>query len=188
MQNVYEVCPQFENERYLLRLVSERDCGDLLQVYSDPKAVPLFNGDNCNGDDFYYTTEDRMKQAIEFWLFSYDKGYFVRWVIVDKATGEAIGTIELFHRDAEDHFTNCGLLRLDLKSDYERRAEIRSILSLIVPPAFDAFYCDKVATKAVPEAEERISALRDMGFAPSDEKLVGHDGTEYGSYFVRVLE
>lgn len=68
MSNIYEICPQFENQKYLLRLVIEDDYTDLLKVYSDVKAVPLFNSDNCGGDDFYYTTESRMTEAIKYWL------------------------------------------------------------------------------------------------------------------------
>ena len=41
-----------------------------------------------------------------------------------KETHEAIGTIELFHRDAADYFTDCGLLRLDIRSDYEMSDKI----------------------------------------------------------------
>ncbi len=184
MQNVYKVCPQFENENYLLRLISQEDCTDLLKVYSDKQSVPLFNSDNCNGDDFYYTTIERMKQAIEFWIFSYDNGYFVRWSIIDKRTNEVIGTIELFHRDSEDYFHNCGLLRLDLRSDYERESEIEDILSLILLPTYDLFYCDKVVTKAVPEAKERIKALEKAGFILPKEHMLAADGTVLENYYV----
>ncbi|MCI6082478.1 N-acetyltransferase, partial [bacterium] len=45
--DVYECCPKFENESFLLRPVMEEDCNALLKVYSDPQAVPLFNSDNC---------------------------------------------------------------------------------------------------------------------------------------------
>lgn len=41
MQEVYEKCPEFENEKYKLRFVSKDDCSDLLKVYSDLKAVPF---------------------------------------------------------------------------------------------------------------------------------------------------
>ena len=91
--------------------------------------MPFFNSDNCGGDDFHYTTKNRMVQAIEYWLWEYSRQGFVRWTIVSKTTNEAVGTIELFHREAEDYFTNCGLLRLDLRSDYEIAGEIVKILS-----------------------------------------------------------
>lgn len=181
--NVYERCPSFENDKYLLRLTERGDRDDLLKVYSDEKAVPLFNSDNCHGDDFHYTTTERMDRAMDFWDESYSNGWFVRWSIVDKATGEVVGTIEEFRRDADDYFTNCGLLRLDLRSDRETSTEIASILSLIVRPSFDMFGCDKVATKAVPSAVERMAALKSLGFAARSEKLKGFDGTLYGDYF-----
>ena len=45
MRDVYEYCPEFENEKFLLRLISAEDSNDLLKVYSDPDAVPFFNSD-----------------------------------------------------------------------------------------------------------------------------------------------
>lgn len=68
----------------------------MLKVYSDRKAVCFFNSDNCGGDDFYYTSEQRMQEAIEYWDFEYQRSGFVRWAILSKASKEAIGTIELF--------------------------------------------------------------------------------------------
>ncbi|WP_415984402.1 GNAT family N-acetyltransferase [Holdemanella biformis] len=182
--DVYENCPIYENEYYMLRMTNKEDKADLLKVYSDEKSVPFFNSDNCGGDDFYYTTEKRMEQAIEFWHWEYDRQGFVRWTIVSKETNEAVGTIELFHRKAEDYFTNCGLLRLDIRSDYEITSEIVKILELIIEPAYVLFQCDKIATKAIDLAVERISALKRLGFKYSEEKLIGHDGTEYDSYYV----
>lgn len=184
MENVYECCPQYEDESYVLRLVRPEDKKDLLKVYSDKKAVLFFNSDNCGGDDFYYTTENRMEQAIDFWLFEYGRQGFVRWSIVSKKTAEVIGTIELFHRDSKDSFTNCGLLRLDLRSDYETSDEIAKILNLIIPPAYILFQCDKIAIKAIPSATERVAALKSLGFELSDQSLIGHDGSEYNAYFV----
>ena len=79
MRDVYELCPILENERFLLRLLKEEDTDDLLKVYSDEKAVPYFNGDNCHGDNFYYSNYERMKEAMKFWLMSYDNHWFVRF-------------------------------------------------------------------------------------------------------------
>lgn len=184
MEEIYRSCPELENNDYILRMVSQEDRLDLLKVYSDKEAVSFFNSDNCGGDDFYYTTENRMQQAIDYWLFEYNRQGFVRWTIISKETHEAIGTIELFHRDAADYFTDCGLLRLDIRSDYEMSDKIIKILSLIIAPAYRLFHCSKIATKAIPAATERIQALKNLGFELSAEKLVGHDGTKYDSYFV----
>lgn len=125
-----------------------------------------------------------MQNVIAAWQGEYQRKGFVRWSIIDKSKEEVIGTIELFHRNADDYFTDCGLLRLDLRSDYENASEIESILSLIVPRTFEMFKCDKVATKVIAEANERKNALLKMNFVLSNEKLVGHDGKKYGYYFV----
>lgn len=179
--NIYEACPEVRNERFLLCLAGEQDCEDLLKVYSDEKAVPLFNSDNCNGDDFYYATLERMRQAMAFWIWSYENGWFVRLSIVDVAAGQAVGTVELCYRDSED----TGVLRLDLRSDYEKEADISEILSLVVEPAYDWIGCSRLITKAKPIAEERIKALTAFGFTPAQTPLIGHDGQAYGDYFER---
>lgn len=79
-----------------------------------------------------------MQEAISFWLWNYENGYFVRWSIIDKDADEVVGTIELFrHEDKVAVYDNCGLLRLDLRSDYEKRDVIAEILSLIIVPSYD---------------------------------------------------
>ncbi|MDO4333701.1 MAG: GNAT family protein [Eubacteriales bacterium] len=187
--NPYENCPVFENENYRLCLVSMEDAEDLLKVYSDEKAVPFFNSDNCHGDDFHYTTAERMREAVQFWEDSWRWRYFVRWAIRDKRAGEAIGTIELFHRESEDYFNHYGLLRLDLRSDYERAEQIEEILRLILKSAFELFDCEKIATKIPGDALERKCAMEKLGFAASEEKLIGgHDGKAYSDYYVLRME
>lgn len=179
MRDPYESCPVYENENYLLRLVEMADAPDLLLVYSDERAVPFFNSDNCNGDDFHYTTLERMQKAIEFWQWAYQDRGFVRWAIIDKNARHAIGTMELFCRRAKDYFNQCALLRLDIRSDYEQEGCIYEILSLIVPQASGLFGCRMAATKIPPFAAERL------GFVFSEEKLTGgDDGKTYTDYYV----
>jgi hypothetical protein len=187
MDNVYVKCPEFENKQFKLRFISIEDCDDLLKVYSDKKAVPLFNSDNCGGDDFYYNTRERMKQALDYWKFEYDRKGFVRWSIVDKKDNTPIGTIELFNRLSKDYFNNCGLLRLDLRSDYETKNNIIDILNLITDKTYQLFECNMIATKAIPIASERIKALKELGFLPTKHKLIGHGGAEYSSYYFKNI-
>ncbi|MGV8984449.1 GNAT family N-acetyltransferase [Clostridium sp.] len=185
MDSVYVSCPEFENKRFNLRFISIDDCDDLLKVYSDKKAGALFNSDNCGGDDFYYNTCERMEQALDYWKFEYDRKSFVRWSIVDKKDNIAIGTIELFRRDSKDYFNNCGLLRLDLRSEYETKVNIIDILKLIIDKIYQLFECNMIATKAFPIASERVKALKELDFSPTENKLIGHDGTEYASYYFK---
>lgn len=52
--NIYHTCPTLESEKIIVRLFQDEDCDDLLKVYSDKNALPFFNSDNCDGDNFYY--------------------------------------------------------------------------------------------------------------------------------------
>lgn len=55
--DVYIKCPEFENKRFKLRFIFMEYCDYLLKIYSNEKAVPLFN---CSGDDFYYKTYEKI--------------------------------------------------------------------------------------------------------------------------------
>ena len=186
MKPVYEEVPVFENDNYLLRFVTAGDANDLLKVYGDKNALPFFNSDNCHGDNFYYSTIERMNEAIQFWLYSYKEKYFVRWAIVEKKNNTAIGTIELFHRTAEDFFNHTGVLRLDLRSDFEKAQVIQNIAGIIVPPAYELFDTDKIITKIPLYAVERQSAFEKFGFKKTTELLIGIDNFAYRDYWEKV--
>lgn len=184
--DVYEQIPIMESENFLLREIVAEDAKDLLKVYSDVNSVPIFNSDNCTGD-FYITNMQDINRMIDFWRLEYQNRCYVRWAVLDKSADCAIGTIELFNRKAKDYFNNCGLLRLDLKSDYEKQDTIEDILGIIIPETKDMFACEMIATKAVSIAQERIQDLEHMGFCLSEEALIGHDGAKYNSYYVREV-
>lgn len=185
MINIYETCPMLENKDFTLRFVDEKDAKDLLEVYCDKKALPFFNSDNCNGDNFYYKTEERVLEAIQYWQCEYRGQGFVRFSIIDKKIKKAIGTIELFHRKADDYFNDCGILRLDVRSDYEKLEVLENILSVIMESAFELFDYPMIATKAAGYAVERIKALKKCGFKKSEENLTGqHDNRRYYDYWV----
>ena len=125
-----------------------------------------------------------MKVAIEFLLRSYTSKWFDRRKIINKEAHKAIGSIEVFHRSANDDFNHVGVLRLDLKSEYETSEEISTIMNLIVPPAFDLFECEEIITKVPVYAVERMEAMKRVGFKKSTKLLVGTiDGYAYKDYW-----
>ncbi len=181
--NIYETCPVFENEKFIIRLFQNEDCEDLLKVYSDKNALPFFNSDNCDGDNFYYATKERMTEAMDFWNMSYENGWFVRLSIVDKTVSTVIGTVELCLRVSEDEFNNMGILRVDVRSDYEQENELYGILSLITPELEKMLGCKGVLTKAPIYAVERIKAIQKVGFTKSEHLLIGKTGYAYDGYW-----
>lgn len=181
--NIYEKCPEFESEKFLVRLFQTEDCNDLLKVYSDKHALPFFNSDNCDGDNFYYATEKRMAEAVSFWHMAYENGWFVRLSIVDKTVSSVIGTVELCLRVSEDAFHNMGILRVDVRSDYDQEDALYDIFSLITPKLEELLGCKGVLTKAPIYAVERIKAIQKAGFTKSEHLLIGKTGYAYDGYW-----
>lgn len=114
-----------------------------------------------------------MTEAMDFWNMSYENGWFVRLSIVDKTVSTVIGTVELCLRVSEDEFNNMGILRVDVRSDYEQENELYGILSLITPELEKMLGCKGVLTKAPIYAVERIKAIQKVGFTKSEHLLIG---------------
>lgn len=182
MIGIYEECPVYKKELITLRQTNISDAQELLKCYSDEKAVPFFNSDNCDRDDFHYTTLERMQQAIDFWNDSYENKYFVRWTVILNNTKEKIGTIEMFHRIADDEFNHYGVLRIDLQSEYEVQPVIGQILDIVNENFYDVFDVNAVLTKAIPDDSERVAALIEKGYQPLNRKLMIYD-----DYYVKYL-
>lgn len=185
--DIYEKCPVLENDNFIVRLLDVNDVDDLLNVYSDKQALPYFNSDGCNGDNFYCATTEHMKNAVKYWSIEYyENRGFVRFSIVDKNAGKVIGTIEMFRRESEDYYNDCGVLRLDVGSGYEKTKLIYDVLSLVVVPFYDWFGCSNIITKAAVYAIDRIEALKKMNFIKSSEPLMGqHQNMIYYDYWMR---
>ncbi len=164
-KDVYASQPSYENELALLRPIVPADAPALLKCYGDPHAAPFFNADHCNGDDFRYTTPERMAEAMAFWAQSYRERQFVRWAVEEHALGEAVGTVEMFARTAGEN--GVGVLRIDLRSRFETRTFLYAVLKLCLAHFYEDFMVESMVTKAVPGATERREALASAGFTPA---------------------
>lgn len=183
--SIYENCPVLESENFLIRLTNSEDCDALLKVYSDKNALPFFNSDNCDGDNFYYPTKERMTEAIDFWKASYENGWFARLSILDKTISDIIGTIELCLRVSEDEFNHMGILRVDVRSDYEKEDILYEIIELITPHMPEMLGCTGILTKVPDYAIERMKAVQKAGFSRSEHLLIGKTGYAYDGYWTK---
>ncbi len=183
--NIYKTCPILENENFLLRLFEKEDCDDLLKVYSDKNALPFFNSDNCDGDNFYYATKERMEEALAFWDLSYQNGWFARLSIIDKAVSNVIGTVELCLRVSEDEFNQMGILRVDVRSDYEKEETLYDVVALVMPHLPELLGCHGVVTKVPIYAVERMKAMQKAGFKKAEHFLIGKTGYAYDGYWIK---
>jgi RimJ/RimL family protein N-acetyltransferase len=163
----YDRCPVYETEHFILRLINADDAADLLECYSDPAAVEVMNSDRCTSN-FHYTTIEEMSKCINFWLEEYERKSYVRFSVLDKKLKKAIGTIEFFGGDY-------GVLRIDIKHEYEKTSYLSELLRLSNRSFHSDFKTENIIVKAIPKAGERIQALQKNGFAPDDRFRPGLD-------------
>ena len=164
MDNIYEKCPVLKNDTITLRKLELNDAEELLKCYSDIDAVKFFNNDNCHGDDFHFTTIKQIADAVNGWLYCYDIKDFVRMTIINNDSSELIGTVEMFNRGQADGYGIHGILRIDLRSSFEKEKIICAIIDLADKYFFKLFSVDFIMTKAISDAHERIKALNNMGY------------------------
>lgn len=161
----YDRCPEYESEHFRLRLVSMDDAEDLFLCYNDPEAQKIFNSDNCTSD-FKFSSLEHMRAYMEGWLGAYKNRGFIRYSIIDKHINKAIGTAEIFGGERNGECTDFGVLRIDVKSEYENEEALTELLNIS-----DSFFHDvnteMFITKAIPEAVHRINALVKNGYAPT---------------------
>ena len=163
--NIYITCPEFDTGHFHLRLVRESDAEDLLRCYSDPAAQKFFNSDNCTSD-FLYSTAEEMRECVQFWIIEYKKRHFIRFATIDKITGKVVGTVEIFGVKNWDNGIDGGCLRIDVKSEFEKTNYLSELIALANDNFFTLFGAELIAVKAIPEATERIAALKSNGYVP----------------------
>lgn len=172
-----------KNDVGLIKIESKH-CTDLLKCYSDIKSVQFFNSDNCHGDDFHYTSAERMKKAMDFWEYSYKNRYFVRWAVKYDYIESVVGTVEMFHNDGTDGLGGVyGVLRIDLRSDYEKAGVLGEILQIADDNFAGIFDVDYIVTKAFPASKERSIALENHGYSPIEGLFRG----KYENYYIKKV-
>ncbi len=172
----YQVCPTYESIRFILRLVSVDDAADLLACYSSPEAQRFFNYNNCVSD-CRYTELSEMLWCINFWLEEYQNKKYVRFSIIDKQSGKSVGTVEIFGSGHRGH----SVLRIDILPEFEKADDLGELLQ-IADLFFYDFGCERIVTKAIPEAEKRILALTHHGYSP----YPANDEWEREDYFIKM--
>ena len=170
MMNVFSVCPEYETAHFKIRKLKAEDADELFLCYSDPEAARFFNGDCC-GDDFYYTDMDKFRECVEYWLSRYEARDFVRWSIQDKDTKSLIGTVEVCPslKYAVDG-KMMGILRIDLKSEYEYWTVLKELMDVLVCHIYKDFEVVSIIMKIQKDAAGRQKLLKEYQFVNAKEE------------------
>ena len=156
MTDPYVSCPTFTTEHFTIRLIRQEDSRNLFACYHDKQAVSYMNDDNCDFG-FYVDTPEAMEETVKYWIQFYAERAFIRFAIVDTKKQQVIGTIEGFHGKE-------GVLRVDIRSEYETKLYMKEILAVAVANFKELFENEYLVTKAVKAATERRGALVEGGW------------------------
>ena len=158
--DIFTICPAYETEHFKIRKLELKDAEELFSCYSDLEAARFFNGDCC-GDDFYYTDINKFRKCVEYWLSRYEAQDFVRWSIQDKERERLIGTIEVCPslKYAVDG-RMMGILRIDLKSEYERLDVLKELMDILLENIYEDFEVSSIIMKIQKDAKERQKLIQ----------------------------
>lgn len=178
---VFEKCPEYQSEHFYIRQMKMTDADELFQCYSNPKAAKYFNGDCCS-DDFYYTDYSKFQMCMEYWEERYRAKDFVRFTILNREKEEAIGMIEICpsYKYSADGFC-MGILRMDLRPEYEIEEAVQELLNLILENVYSDFGVKSVIIKAQEYAHVRRKALKKLHFVSAKEEC----NISFNDYFIR---
>jgi len=170
MRNPYDQCPVYETEHFRLRLVKAKDAADLLECYKNPTLGVQGSAANCfvGPGGYGSQTKREMRMFIRSWQKAYRNHQFVRWCIIDRQSGKAIGTMEMFAAPGFLPEGTGGVLRIDLPAPYESDVYLAELLQLAIERFYTLFGADMIVTKGLPEDTVRLRALTAAGFAPYD--------------------
>lgn len=159
----YAKCPEFDTEHFHLRQVCMEDAEELLCYYGDLSKW-MFYGNSWSNGIFTssHPTLEEMQKCITSWLDEYKNKFYIRFSVIDKAVGKPVGTIEVF--DNLDRAKRGAALHIDLSAPYETRAYLAELLTLADSELFPLFGFKYLIVRALPNAAERLAALRSAGY------------------------
>ena len=108
---------------------------------------------------------------MEYWLSRYEAQDFVRWSIQDKEKKSLIGTVELCPslKYAVDG-KMMGILRIDLKSEYEKQAVLEELVDILMVHIYEDFQVASVIMKIQKDAKERQKLIKKYQFVSAKEE------------------
>ena len=87
-----------ETERLILRTFTYEDAGSMMTNWAGDDHVQKMYGEPS------YKTLEAVNKLLSKYIGSYEKKYYFRWAVIEKASGECIGQIAYFLVDTSGHF------------------------------------------------------------------------------------
>lgn len=156
-----------ETERLVLRRFSFEDADSMIRNWVADDEVQFNYGEPS------YKTKDEVNALLQKYIGGYESGYFFRWAIIEKLSGECIGQIAYFLVDTKNHF---GEIEYCIGTGFQKRGYATEATKAVIDFGFDKIKFNKVQICVRPSNAPSKKVIEKCGFT--------HDGT-LREYFYR---
>ncbi|SFL58394.1 ribosomal-protein-alanine N-acetyltransferase [Gracilibacillus orientalis] len=148
-----------QTERLHLRKMTTNDAASLFTIWSDPEVTEFMNISN-------FTTQDQTEEMITFLDQLAQDHKAIRFSIIEKMTGEIIGSCGYNSLDFENEKAEIGY---EIARDHWGKGYAPEAISSLIDYAFNTLHFHRIEAKVGPENVNSIKVLDKLGFI--------HEGT-----------
>lgn len=150
---------ELHTERLYLRKMDPSDSPSLFRIWSDPDVTEFMNIDQ-------FTDESQAREMIQFLNNLSDEDQAIRFTIIEKESGQIIGSggynfLDMEHAKAE--------IGYDIAKDYWGKGYATEAVGTLLEYAFSALSLNRVEAKVEPQNVSSIKVLQKLRFT--------HEGT-----------
>ncbi len=146
---------EIETDRLLLRSFRYEDGGSMLTNWVADEKVQGMYGEPV------YKTKEAVKGLLDEYIRGYNSGFYYRWAIIDKNSGECIGQIAYFLVDKENNF---GEIEYCIGADYQGKGYATEATKAVIQYGFDKIHFNKVQICVRPSNISSKKVIEKCGF------------------------
>ena len=144
-----------ETERLLLRRFTYEDANSMRRNWAGLDEVQNMYGEPA------YKTAEAIRGLLDEYIGNYSNGYFYRWAIIEKASGECIGQVAYFLVDARNHF---GEIEYCIGTEFQGKGYATEAAKAVIDYGFDEIHFHKVQICVRPSNVSSKRVIEKCGF------------------------
>lgn len=146
--------PTLETERLLLRELNVSDADDLFEIFGSEEVTKYYGM-------YVFKEIEEIKKMIRYFIDGFKEERQIRWCIVEKLSGKAIGTCG-FHSISQLHFRV--EIGYELSETYWGQGYMHEALQRIVKYGFEELNFMRIEGLIYPDNKASRKSLEKLGF------------------------